>query len=123
MSDRWTDQARYQDFHVIIEHGTPPMLAVGYKRQVPANPLLFRDGFCFPAFTRVAAGAWLCLIHARLSSLSITAEQAISYSAILTGEHCVVADQTGSGKTLAYLAPLVQRLRCGVVCGAGCVLL
>ncbi|CBJ31982.1 DEAD box helicase [Ectocarpus siliculosus] len=37
--------------------------------------------------------------------------QAISYSAILTGDHCVVADQTGSGKTLAYLAPLVQRLR------------
>eukprot|EP00752_Nemacystus_decipiens_P003764 g3465.t1 len=37
--------------------------------------------------------------------------QAISYSAILSGEHCVVADQTGSGKTLAYLAPLVQRLR------------
>eukprot|EP00904_Undaria_pinnatifida_P001837 jgi/Undpi1/11654/HiC_scaffold_36.g13949.m1 len=37
--------------------------------------------------------------------------QAISYSPILTGEHCVVADQTGSGKTLAYLAPLVQRLR------------
>ncbi|CAM9139506.1 unnamed protein product [Laminaria digitata] len=36
--------------------------------------------------------------------------QAISYSPILTGEHCVVADQTGSGKTLAYLAPLVQRL-------------
>ncbi|CAM9119629.1 unnamed protein product, partial [Hapterophycus canaliculatus] len=37
--------------------------------------------------------------------------QAMSYSAILSGDHCVVADQTGSGKTLAYLAPLVQRLR------------
>lgn len=31
----------------------------------------------------------------------------------------MVADQTGSGKTLAYLAPLVQRLRYGVVHGAG----
>ncbi|CAM9779671.1 unnamed protein product [Ascophyllum nodosum] len=37
--------------------------------------------------------------------------QAISYSGVLTGKHCVVADQTGTGKTLAYLAPLVQRLR------------
>ncbi|CAN0487766.1 unnamed protein product, partial [Scytosiphon promiscuus] len=37
--------------------------------------------------------------------------KAISYSPILTGEHCVVADQTGSGKTLAHLAPLVQRRR------------
>lgn len=37
--------------------------------------------------------------------------QAISYSAVLSGEPCLIADQTGSGKTLAYLAPLVQRLR------------
>ncbi|CAM9380761.1 unnamed protein product [Discosporangium mesarthrocarpum] len=37
--------------------------------------------------------------------------QALSYSAVLSGSHCVVADQTGSGKTLAYLTPLVQRLR------------
>lgn len=63
--------------------------------------------------------------RAELASLSLTLRclseiQAISYSAILSGEHCVVADQTGSGKTLAYLAPLVQRLRCGVVRGAGC---
>ncbi|CAM9154515.1 unnamed protein product [Sphacelaria rigidula] len=49
-----------------------------------------------------------------LASLGVTRPskiQAISYNAILSGEHCVVADQTGSGKTLAYLAPLVQRLR------------
>lgn len=52
--------------------------------------------------SRVNRRCW-CLIRA--------CEKAISYSAILTGEHCVVADQTGSGKTLAYLAPLVQRLR------------
>lgn len=37
--------------------------------------------------------------------------QAMSYSPVLTGHHCLIADQTGSGKTLAYLAPLVQRLR------------
>lgn len=37
--------------------------------------------------------------------------QAISYHAVLSGEHCLVADQTGSGKTLAYLTPLIQRLR------------
>ncbi|CAM9163271.1 unnamed protein product [Phaeothamnion confervicola] len=49
-----------------------------------------------------------------LADLGITRPskiQAIAYSAVLEGHHCVVADQTGSGKTLAYLLPLVQRLQ------------
>lgn len=75
-----------------------------------SDPLILHDGFRPPPASLPA------LDRARLTSLSPTLclsveIQAISYSAILTGEHCVVADQTGSGKTLAYLAPLVQRLR------------
>lgn len=48
-----------------------------------------------------------------LSSLGLSAPskiQAISYNTVLTGEHCMIADQTGSGKTLAYLMPTIQRM-------------
>eukprot|EP01041_Mallomonas_annulata_P002774 gene2773-5462_t len=48
-----------------------------------------------------------------LNSLSLERPskiQALSYSSILEGKHCIVADQTGSGKTLAYLMPIMQRV-------------
>jgi len=36
--------------------------------------------------------------------------QAMSFSEILHGSTCIVADQTGSGKTLSFLLPLIQRV-------------
>ena len=37
--------------------------------------------------------------------------QALSWPALLSGKHAIVADQTGSGKTLGYLLPLLQRMK------------
>ena len=48
-----------------------------------------------------------------LTSLSLKMPskiQALSFSKIFSGEHCILADQTGSGKTLAYLLPIIQRM-------------
>jgi len=36
--------------------------------------------------------------------------QALSYQTVLSGKHCIIADQTGSGKTLSYLLPTLQRM-------------
>lgn len=81
------------------------------QQQVLAISVRVAVFFPFPASVRVVAvGA-----HSLTAVFCTCYEKAISYSAILTGENCVVADQTGSGKTLAYLAPLVQRLRYGAV--------
>ncbi|CAI9787598.1 unnamed protein product [Fraxinus pennsylvanica] len=37
--------------------------------------------------------------------------QAMSFTPVIRGKSCIIADQSGSGKTLSYLLPLVQRLR------------
>lgn len=119
-----TDEDQLRDFHGTIEHDIHlPLSVVEYEWRVPAGHIhfcvvgdfrfrmLLYDNTTTPVLLLPALGL------AQLTSLSLTLRclsverQAISYSAILSGEHCVVADQTGSGKTLAYLAPLVQRLR------------
>ncbi|KAL2609644.1 hypothetical protein R1flu_028217 [Riccia fluitans] len=45
--------------------------------------------------------------------------QALSFTPIIEGKSCILAEQTGSGKTLAYVAPLVQRLRADEAAGMG----
>jgi ATP-dependent RNA helicase DDX18/HAS1 len=35
--------------------------------------------------------------------------QSLAWPQVLTGDHCIIAEQTGSGKSLAYLLPLLQR--------------
>jgi ATP-dependent RNA helicase DDX18/HAS1 len=48
-----------------------------------------------------------------LSSLQINRPskiQALTFSSIFNGKHCIIGDQTGSGKTLAYLLPVIQRM-------------
>lgn len=45
--------------------------------------------------------------------------QAMSYSTILQGKSCIIADQSGSGKTLAYLCPIIQCLREQELIGTG----
>ncbi|KAL3699137.1 hypothetical protein R1sor_017159 [Riccia sorocarpa] len=45
--------------------------------------------------------------------------QALSFTPVVQGKSCILAEQTGSGKTLAYVAPLVQRLRADEAAGMG----
>ncbi|XP_015574759.2 DEAD-box ATP-dependent RNA helicase 50 isoform X2 [Ricinus communis] len=45
--------------------------------------------------------------------------QAMSFTPVIEGKSCVIADQSGSGKTLAYLVPIIQRLRLEELQGLG----
>lgn len=70
------------------------------------------DGF-FSTKTFKELGCSNDLIEAlkRLTYLRPSHIQAMSYTPVLEGKSCIVADQSGSGKTLAYLSPIIQSFK------------
>ncbi|KAG6546128.1 hypothetical protein Mapa_012162 [Marchantia paleacea] len=114
-----TSQAQREPWQS-ADAGPPPMTPMrDMKARYNYDASIADDFFSQKSFRDVGATVELTRALAYLQVDKPSQIQALSFTPILQGKSCIIAEQTGSGKTIAYVAPLVQRLKADEAAGMG----